>query len=176
MPEKPVRRRFDAEFKARILREADQFTQPGQLGALLRREGLYSSHLSVWRKQRDDAALAGLVGRRSFWTSKKTLPETGPDPGDRVAAKRLRERAMKTVEELTASVGTAVACEAIGVPRATASLHRLPKTAVAPKPRPAPPRALSGDERNRVLDVLHGEAFADKAPAETYAKLLDQGT
>jgi putative transposase len=35
---------------------------------------------------------------------------------------------------------------------------------------------LSGDERNRVLDVLHGEAFADKAPAETYAKLLDQGT
>ena len=36
--------------------------------------------------------------------------------------------------------------------------------------------ALSGDERNRVLDVLHGEAFADKAPAETYAKLLDQGT
>lgn len=64
VPEKPVRRRFDAEFKARILREADQFTQPGQLGALLRREGLYSSHLSVWRKQRDDAALAGLVPKR----------------------------------------------------------------------------------------------------------------
>ena len=64
VPEKPVRRRFDAEYKARILREADQLTQPGQLGALLRREGLYSSHLSVWRKQRDDAALAGLVPKR----------------------------------------------------------------------------------------------------------------
>ena len=64
VPEKPVRRRFDAEFKARILREADQCTQPGQLGALLRREGLYSSHLFLWRKQRDDAALAGLVPKR----------------------------------------------------------------------------------------------------------------
>lgn len=64
VPEKPVRRRFDAEYKARILREADQFTEPGQLGALLRREGLYSSHLSVWRKQRDEAAMAGLVPKR----------------------------------------------------------------------------------------------------------------
>ncbi len=83
---------------------------------------------------------------------------------------------MKAVEELTPSVGTSVACDAIGVPRATVYRHRQPKTSAAPKPRPAPPRALSGDERNRVLDVLHGEAFADKAPAETYAKLLDQGT
>ena len=64
MPEKPVRRRFDAEYKARILREADQLTEPGQVGALLRREGLYSSHLSVWRKQRDEAGLAGLVPKR----------------------------------------------------------------------------------------------------------------
>jgi len=64
VPEKPVRRRFDAEYKARILREADQRTEPGQLGALLRREGLYSSHLSVWRKRRDEAALAGLVPKR----------------------------------------------------------------------------------------------------------------
>ena len=64
VPEKPVRRRFNAEYKARILREADQLTEPGQLGALLRREGLYSSHLSMWRKQRDEAALAGLVPKR----------------------------------------------------------------------------------------------------------------
>ena len=83
---------------------------------------------------------------------------------------------MKAVEELTPSVGTSVACDAIGVPRATVYRYRQPKAATAPKPRPAPPRALSGDERNYVLDVLHCEAFADKAPAETYAKLLDQGT
>jgi len=48
VPEKPVRRRFTAEYKARILQEADRLTQPGQLGALLRREGLYSSNLCVW--------------------------------------------------------------------------------------------------------------------------------
>ena len=83
---------------------------------------------------------------------------------------------MKAVEELTASVGTALACEAIGVPRATIYRHRLPKPATAPKPRPASQRALSGEERKHVLDVLHDEDFADNARAETYAKLLDQGT
>ena len=46
------------------MREADQCTQPGQTGALLRREGLYSSHLLERRKQRDDAAFAGLVPKR----------------------------------------------------------------------------------------------------------------
>ena len=79
---------------------------------------------------------------------------------------------MKAVEELSPSVGTAVACAAIGVPRATVYRHRLPKAAAAPKPRPASPRALNREERKRVLDVLHNESFADKAPAETYAKLL----
>jgi transposase-like protein len=61
VPEKPVRRRFTAEYKVRILREADRCTQPGQLGALLRREGLYSSHLTNWRRQRDAGTLAGLA-------------------------------------------------------------------------------------------------------------------
>ena len=98
------------------------------------------------------------------------------DAGDRTAAKRLRERAMKAVEELATSVGTSVACAAVGVPRATVYRHRRPKSAAAPKPRPVPSRALSGEERQQVLDVLHSESFADQAPAETYAKLLDQGT
>jgi len=64
VPEKASRRRFGAEYKARILREADQATAPGQLGALLRREGLYSSHLAAWRKQRDAASLAALAPKR----------------------------------------------------------------------------------------------------------------
>jgi transposase len=64
VPERPVRRRFTAEYKLRILREADACTQPGQLGALLRREGLYSSHLSTWRQQRDEGTLAGLAPKR----------------------------------------------------------------------------------------------------------------
>ncbi len=49
---KPTRRRFTSEFKLQVLREADQ-CGPGELGALLRRHGLYSSHLSVWRRERD---------------------------------------------------------------------------------------------------------------------------
>ena len=64
VPEKASRRRFGAEYKARILREADQLTEPGQVGALLRREGLYSSHLSVWRKQRDAGSLEALAPKR----------------------------------------------------------------------------------------------------------------
>jgi len=54
------RRSFTAEYKARILAEADTATDRGQVGALLRREGLYSSLLTEWRKQRDAGALAGL--------------------------------------------------------------------------------------------------------------------
>jgi transposase-like protein len=64
VPERPVRRRFTAEYKIRILREADRSAEPGQLGALLRREGLYSSHLSTWRQQHDEGTLAGLAPKR----------------------------------------------------------------------------------------------------------------
>ncbi len=59
-----MRRRFTAEYKLRILREADRCTQPGQLGALLRREGLYSSHLTTWRQHREEGTLAGLTPKR----------------------------------------------------------------------------------------------------------------
>lgn len=62
--EKPVRRRFTAEYKLRILREADHCTESGQLGAMLRREGLYSSHLSGWRQHRDEGTLTGLTPKR----------------------------------------------------------------------------------------------------------------
>jgi len=62
--EKPVRRRFAVEYKVRILAEADACTETGQLGELLRREGLYSSHLSNWRRQRDEGGLAGLTPKR----------------------------------------------------------------------------------------------------------------
>jgi len=54
------RRNFSAAYKLGILREADQCEQAGQIGALLRREGLYSSHLTTWRRQRKAGQLAGL--------------------------------------------------------------------------------------------------------------------
>ena len=60
---RPVRRRFTAEYKLRILQEADRCA-PGELGALLRREGLYSSNLSKWRRQRQAGQLAGLKPKK----------------------------------------------------------------------------------------------------------------
>jgi transposase len=62
--ERPRRRTFTAEYRMAILREADACSQAGQVGALLRREGLYSSHLTEWRHRRDEAARAGLGQRR----------------------------------------------------------------------------------------------------------------
>lgn len=55
------RRRFTAAYKLRVLDQADQCSEPGQIGALLRREGLYSSHLTKWRKQREQGILQGLT-------------------------------------------------------------------------------------------------------------------
>src|SRR5215207_1353655 len=65
--ERPRRRRFTAEYKLAILREADACDRPGEVGALLRREGLYSSLLTEWRRARDSGALQALErprGRR----------------------------------------------------------------------------------------------------------------
>jgi len=62
--EKPVRRRFTAQYKLGVLHAADRCTASGQLGALLRREGLYSSLLSTWRQHRDQGTLAGLTPKR----------------------------------------------------------------------------------------------------------------
>ena len=61
---KPTRRRYTADYKHRILREADTCTRPGELGALLRREGLYSSNLTVWRKQRERREIEGLSQKK----------------------------------------------------------------------------------------------------------------
>jgi transposase len=61
---KPQRRRFSAEYRLRILKQADACKKPGELGSLLRREGLYSSLLTNWRRQRDQGALREMGGRR----------------------------------------------------------------------------------------------------------------
>ncbi len=60
--EKASRRRFPAQYKLKILQEADR-CEPGGIGALLRREGLYSSHLATWRRQREAGTLAALGTR-----------------------------------------------------------------------------------------------------------------
>jgi transposase-like protein len=67
---KPKRRGFTAEYKLRILREADACTKRGEIGALLRREGLYSSHLVDWRRARD----SGLAPKKRGPVAKEPNP------------------------------------------------------------------------------------------------------
>jgi len=61
---KPTRRKFTAQYRLRIVQEADRCTGPGEVGRLLRREGLYSSHLAVWRKTYRDGALGALSPKK----------------------------------------------------------------------------------------------------------------
>ena len=63
---RPARRRFTSQYKLAILEEYDSLTDPGAKGALLRREGLYSSHIVEWRRARDVGALAGLAPKRQL--------------------------------------------------------------------------------------------------------------
>ena len=88
-PERPKRRRFAAEYKLRIVREADAAAASGVEGAvgeLLRREGLYSSHLTEWRRQRESGELAGLA-------AKKRGPKARKNPLADELAKAQRELA-----------------------------------------------------------------------------------
>ena len=71
------RRRFTAEYKLRILRKADACKGDGDVGALLRREGLYSSQLAAWRRQRDEVAKTGLKARKRGPKAKAVDPRFG---------------------------------------------------------------------------------------------------
>jgi len=83
--EKAVRRRFTAEYKLRILKEADSCTEKGRIGALLRREGLYSSNLTTWQRQMEKGTLDALSPRKTGPKGKR------PDPSA-VALPNLSER------------------------------------------------------------------------------------
>ena len=91
LAERPKRRRFTAKYKLEILEKADACTRPGEVGELLRREGLYTSHLTYWRKQRKDGALKELGQSR------------GRKPADRRDREiaELRRRAERAEAELT---------------------------------------------------------------------------
>lgn len=110
---KAVRRRSTQEYKLAILREADACRHPGEIGALLRREGLYSSHLSARRNQRAEGTLG---------TKRRGPKATKPDPQvqaleqENRRLKKQRERA-RTVIEVQKKVSTL-----LGIP-----LKRLPR-------------------------------------------------
>src|SRR5512145_2290832 len=87
---KAQRRSFTAEYKRRILKEADACTTPGAVGLLLRREGLYSSHLVEWRRARARGELAALTPK------KRGRKPTPLDPRDRKLAELERQLAHMT--------------------------------------------------------------------------------
>jgi transposase-like protein len=74
VPAKARRRQFAAEYKRRIVREAEAARDAGEIGALLRREGLYSSHLNTWRRARERGELAGLSPKRRGRKEKAVNP------------------------------------------------------------------------------------------------------
>ena len=201
--EQAKRRSFTAEYKARILAEADACTRPGEVGELLRREGLYTSHSTYWRKQRKGGALKELGQPR------------GRKPVDRrdqeIAALRRKlersevelEKARKVIEIqgnlsalLEQMLGTESAsgapsddradsrrahadhrhhpaCRAVGASVATIYRRRRPRAQGCP-PTPDAAASARAPERQAVLDVLHEPRFVDLAPAEVYATLLDE--
>jgi len=93
--EKAVRRRFTAEYKLRILKEADSCTEKGRIGALLRREGLYSSNLTTWQRQMEKGTLDALSPRKTGPKGKR------PDPSaSRIAElERENERLKKKLRQ-----------------------------------------------------------------------------
>ena len=74
VPARHVRRRFTAAYKLEILRTAEACTRPGELGALLRREGLYSSHLVTWRRQREHGLTPNPRGRKKMAVDPRVKP------------------------------------------------------------------------------------------------------
>jgi putative transposase len=204
VPERPVRRRFGAEYKLAILAQIDA-AEPGGIGAILRREGLYSSHLVDWRRARDRGALEALArpsGRprpnplakenerltrhntrleQRLATAERIIDPVKSlrAPGHTVGpgARGRRERVLiDTALRVAPEIGMAPACRSLGVSRATAYRHRDPRQKPGRPPRPKPVLALSDDERAAVLAQLHDPRFMDDSPAQVYATLLDEGT
>lgn len=109
---KPQRRRFTAEYRRRIVKEAAACTQPGEVGALLRKEGLYSSHLASWRRAAEKGELAAL-------TPKKRGAKPKLDERDRKLVELRRELAKATARaeraELLVEIQKKVA-SVLGIP------------------------------------------------------------
>ena len=110
VPAKPQRRRFTAEYRLRILKAADACKRPGEVGALLRREGLYSSHLTQWRRQRDEGALRHLRARRRGPVPKRVDPRVTQLEAENRRLQRKLQRA-ETIITLQKKVA-----EILGIP------------------------------------------------------------
>jgi transposase-like protein len=112
--EKKSRRHFTAAYKLRILQEYESCRTSGGIGALLRREGLYHSNISTWRRQRDQGALQGLTPRKRGRKAKKPDPMTQKvarlERENRQLAKKLKQA--ETIIEVQKKIS-----EILGIPQ-----------------------------------------------------------
>ncbi|KXK32289.1 MAG: hypothetical protein UZ01_00509, partial [Candidatus Brocadia sinica] len=187
--EKAVRRKFTAAYKLRILQEVEACTTQGQIGALLRREGLYSSNLTthgvvnrrkaLWKRfpqnsaaQRRKISLPPIVVLLN-WKKKTvnlkrnsnrqklllTSKKTLGNTSDTTGPNR-REDMMRAAESLAQHVRIKKACKALGIPRASYYYYQKCKKDLSCKRvSSTPPLALSEQEQQSVLDIFHSERF-----------------
>ena len=194
----PKRRQFSAAYKRRIVGAANACKVLGETGALLRREGLYSSHLTHRRREVEAGENAALApkprGPKPGSRQGRVAPGRGVGArGDSVAAEAGAGRAdlqgpkktvrtagaahgrgalaMNTALEIAPQVGIGAACVGLGVARAT--FYRVQRPVSAPASRPASLRALSVPEQHTILEWLHAPAYADLSPRTVFAMLLD---
>jgi transposase len=97
---KAVRRSFSAAYKLRLVEEADQCTERGQIGALLRREGLYSSQLATWRRLRDEGGLQALAPKTRGRKASQDAREV-----EIAALRRENERLHKQLQQAELIIG-----------------------------------------------------------------------
>lgn len=116
---KPQRRKFSTEYKLRVLREIDAASEPGQIGEILRREGLYSQIISVWRRQRDEGAFEALSKRKRGPKGVDPLVTENQQQAARIAE---LEAEVATLRDLTAAQG-----------KVSALLQDLSRKSAAPK-------------------------------------------
>ena len=90
LPERPLRRTFTAAYKLAVLEEYEAAADDGAKGAILRREGLYSTHITAWRRARHAGAMAGLAAK----------PRPGATPPEQAELARLRRRTERAEAEL----------------------------------------------------------------------------
>ena len=126
VPERAKRRRFAASYKLAILEELDRATEPGAKGAILRREGLYSSHVIEWVRARDAGAFDGVSGSRRSEKPPTRSAETAE-------LERLRARNAKLESDLAR---TRTALDIMG--KAHALLEQLSESADDQQPSPRP--------------------------------------
>ena len=177
----------------------DRCQHPGEIGALLRREGLYSSHLSTWRRLRREGVLQGLSAqqrgpkRNAAATEQREIAHLQKQvsklehelkkahtiidvqkklSGDPIDDAQGRELVMNAVRTLSVRVGVKPACVALRMNRSRYYRGQRPRIH---RPCLAPPLKLSPHEYHKAHSLLLCERFVDQAPASIVATLLDEG-